>query len=284
MEGSIMAHTHAADKNYYLDQVCALGACASLGVVAILMFTTDKVALLLAPGFLRTSVLWGGITLLVVVMLRGIALWRQAGRVQVECDHDHTHEHRHHDEHCEHQHEHVAECGYDHSHAWLPVKYVFLMLPLTLYLLELPNAAFSADWANKQADQSVLEGPGHAVGNKGAMVLGFRELSDAAQDESKRNYFEGHTVKLKGMFVKTGSDKEFTLMRLKMNCCAADVVPMQVRIISEDKVGDFARTDWVEVSGKVEFRKVAGKEKYYAVLLTSSDKVQKIEPDPTPYD
>ena len=277
-----MAHTHVADKNYYVEQICALGACASLGIVAILMFTSDKVALLLAP-FLRATVLWGGIALLVVVLLRGIALWKQAGLVQVKCDDDHAHDHQH-DEHCEHDHKAPADCGHEHSHAWMPVKYVFLMVPLTLYLLELPNAAFSADWANRQADQSALENPGHAVGDKGAMVLGFRELADAAQDDGKRNYFEGHTVKLKGMFVKVGSDKEFTLMRMKMNCCAADVVPMQVRIISEDKVPAFARTDWVEVTGKVEFRKVAGGTKYLPILLTSSDKINKIEPDSSPYD
>jgi hypothetical protein len=280
-----VAHTHAADKNYYLDQICALGTSAALGMVAILMYTTDKL-FFLAPGFIRNSVLWGGIMLFAVALMRGIALWNQAGRVKIECDHNHGHEHHEHDERCDHKHEHAADCGHEHSHAWTPVKYVFLMLPITLYLLELPNAAFSSDQANNQADQSAMEGPGHAVGDKGTMVLGFGELSGAASDESKRNYFEGHSVKLKGMFVKTGSDKEFTLMRLKMNCCAADVVPMQVRIISEDKVDNFARTDWVEVTGKVEFRKVAGKEppKFYAVLMTSSDKVQKIEPDSSPYD
>jgi hypothetical protein len=281
-----MAHTHAADGNYYLDQICSLGACAALGVVGILMFTSNKVALILAPGLLQDSVLWGGITLIAVVLFRGIALWNQAGKVRVQCDHDHEHEHDHeHGEHSDVVIEQVGDCGHEHSHAWMPVKYVFLMLPITLYLLELPNAAFSADWANKQADQSALEGPGHNVGDKGTMVLGFRELSAAANEsEAKRTLYEGHSVILKGMYVKLSSDKEFTLMRMKMNCCAADVVPMQVRIISEDKIIDFARTDWVEVTGKVEFRKVAGKDKYYPVLMTDSSRVQKIPPDPTPYD
>ncbi len=278
-----MAHTHAADKNYYLDQICSLGACAALGVVGVLMYTSGKLSLLLTAPF-HPWVLAGGITLLAIALVRGTYLWRLAGRLEVECDHDHGHDHHHkHDEHCDHEHA-VDDCGHEHSHAWTPAKYALLMLPITLYLLELPNAAFSADWANRQADQSALEGPGRAVGDKGAKVLGFRELSDAAGDAGKRNYFEGHTVKLKGMFVKLGMPNEFTLMRLKMNCCAADVVPMQVRILSEDKVGDFARTDWVEVEGKVEFRKVAGKEKYYAVLITSSDKVKKTDPEATPYD
>ncbi len=276
-----MAHTHTADKNYYLDQLCSLGACAALGVVGVLMYSSGKLSLLLDTKF-HLWVLAGGITLLALSLVRGIYLWRLAGRVKLECHDDHDHDHKH-DEHCDHDHA-AADCGHEHSHAWTPAKYALLMLPITLYLLELPNAAFSADWANRQADQSALEGPGRVVGDKGAKVLGFRELSDAAGDPGKRNYFEGHSVKLKGMFVKLGMPNEFTLMRLKMNCCAADVVPMQVRILSEDKVGDFARTDWVEVEGKVEFRKVSGKEKYYAVLTTSSDKVKKTDPEATPYD
>lgn len=281
-----MAHGHAADKNYYLDQICALITCAALGIVCVLMYSAGKLSLILVPRF-HPWVLGGGVCLLVIATIRGATLWRHAGKIQLECDHDHSHDepaHHEHGEHCDHHPEKTADCGHDHGHAWMPVKYAFLMLPIALYLLELPNAAFSAEWANRQADQSALEGPGHSVGNKGVMVLGFRELSDAANQQSTREYFEGHTVKLRGMFVKLGTPKEFTLMRLKMNCCAADVVPMQVRILSDDKVGDFARTDWVEVEGQVEFRKVAGKEKYYAVLTTSSDRVKKTEPDATPYD
>jgi len=155
------------------------------------------------------------------------------------------------------------------------------MLPIVLYFLNLPNSSFSADWAERNTEKTPFEGTTGMVENKEGLVLGFKELANAAYYPDLRQELEGKTGRLKGMFSPLGSDKEFTLMRLKMNCCAADVVPVQVRIISEENVTRFKPQAWVEVEGQIQFRKLVGRNSYMAVLmLKSADQVKAIPPLP----
>jgi uncharacterized membrane protein YcgQ (UPF0703/DUF1980 family) len=83
------------------------------------------------------------------------------------------------------------------------------------------------------------------------------------------------------MFSPQRSDKEFKLYRVKINCCAADAVPLQVHIICADNITRFKPQQWVEVEGQIQFRKVAGTNKYLAVMmLKSADQVKGIPPKP----
>lgn len=279
-----MAHVAGHDQNYYLDQVCSIGVCGAMGIISILMYTSNKLSIILVPAF-HKPVLWGGIVVLIIAVVRFTALWRMAGTSTHHHDHDgacHDHDHDHHD----HKHDEKCgghDCGHDHSHAWTPAKYAVLLLPVVLYLLELPNASFSADRISRDLVTTELEGSDRVVENKGALKLGYRELADACHDSAKRAYFEGHMVELRGIYMPLNSETEFTLVRLNMNCCAADAIPMQVRIISPTSVR-FAQGEWVATEGKVEFRKAAGKEKWFAVLLLESpEKVRSIPPEPNPY-
>jgi uncharacterized membrane protein YcgQ (UPF0703/DUF1980 family) len=95
------------------------------------------------------------------------------------------------------------------------------------------------------------------VAARGGTVLRFNDLNDAAFDPAKRESMEGQTATLEGRFKKLG-DKQFTLFRLKMTCCASDTVPLKVRIVVPQALTGFADFDWVRVKGQIQFVPVPG--------------------------
>ena len=107
----------------------------------------------------------------------------------------------------------------------------------------------------------------------------FSELNDAALDAGKRKYMEGETAILEGRF-KRLADKEFSLFRMKMTCCASDTVPLKVRIIVPQAVGHFNDFDWVRVKGQIQFWQVPGQDRYIPVLMVAD--VKDITTPPTP--
>jgi hypothetical protein len=293
-----MAHDHHHHGNaYYLDQLCTIAACAALGGVAVMMYwLTDangksKLEYILAPQFFK-PVLIGGIALLVLSAIRAVALWQEAGRATAhhhDHEHDHDHDHAHVHEHAhdhghehpghDHAHHHHAH-GHDHDHGWTPARYAVLMLPIVLYFLNLPNSSFSAErWGDLGSTK--LEGDVKRIEGKDGKVinLGFKELSNAALIPSQREYYHGQTGRISGMYSPLGSDKEFTLFRVKMNCCAADAIPLEVRIFSQENLTRLTPKEWVEVEGQIQFQKVAGRDKFLPVVLVeSADHVRKIPP------
>jgi hypothetical protein len=298
-----MAHDHHHHgSSYYLDQLCTIAACGALGVIAVLMSSIRdgagnlRLSYILAPQFF-TPVLVGGIALLVLSAVRAVCLWQEAGRAAGHAhehhhDHDHGHHHDHghgHDHGHEHHHhlEHAHAHAHDHDHGWTPARYAVLMLPIVLFFLNLPNSGFSAERWDFQKQS--LEGGGalQEIAQKGDKIidLAFKELTSAALVPDTRAALEGQIGRLKGMYKSLGSDKEFTLFRVKMTCCAADAIPLGVRIISPENVTRIADKEWVEVRGQVQFRKLEGKDKYLPVLqLRSADDVRKIAPLPSEYE
>ncbi len=120
-----MAHSHAyshgePENTYFLDQLCTIAACGLIGFVAVMGYRTgllDRIKL--HPDF-RIPVLIGGGALLVMVVLRAIALWRQAGEARSELAEeystgrdDHVHGEK---EACGHEHAHGETCGHEHAH------------------------------------------------------------------------------------------------------------------------------------------------------------------------
>jgi len=297
-------HDHHHGSSYYLDQLCTIAACGALGVIAILMaWSRDaagnvRLSYILAPQF-HTPVLVGGVALILLAAVRAVCIWQEAGRAGAPGHahehghdhhrHDHAHEHAHHDHaHHEHGHDHGHEHhhehahGHDHDHGWTPARYAVLMLPIVLFFLNLPNSGFSAE-RFQPGFNTKLEGESlQDVKTKGGgqvIDLAFKELSNAALVPETRAALEGQTGRLKGMFSPQGSAKEFTLFRVKMNCCAADAIPLEVRIISAENITKIDAKQWVEVEGQIQFRKLVGKEKYLPVLqLKSADQVKKIAP------
>jgi hypothetical protein len=181
------------------------------------------------------------------------------------CDHDHGHDHKH-----EHTHDHGGEDDHGHSHdlAWVFARMMVLAFPIALFFLGIPNSGFSEDRIKKllpdeQALGSVslseVESKGSAVG------LRFSDLNDAAFDDAKREGYEGQTAVLEGMFRRLG-DKEFSLFRMKMTCCAADTVPLKVRIITPTALSGYNDMDWVEVKGQIRFIKAQNSNQYLPVI------------------
>lgn len=292
------AHEHRHNSTYYVDQLCTIAACGALGVVSILMFRSSgpsqqpKLSYILAPQFFA-PVFAGGVALLVLVLVRAVTLWREAGQARA-CD---EHEHHHHDHGHGHDHDH-ADCGHDHSHdhahshdhghdhdhdhGWTPLRYAVLMIPIALFLLNFPNSSFSAEKFGRDLQTGVIEGPTSAIADKGqAYNLGFKELTTAAFYPDQRAELEGKTGRLRGMFNRLNNDKEFTLFRVKMNCCAADAIPVGVRIISNENITRFDPKQWVEAEGQIQFHKLVGQDKYLPVLIVkSADDVKSIPPQP----
>ena len=128
-----MAHEHSHEgEGYYMDQLCGIAAAGLIGGLAFLMWKASLLThfQILTRQF-NTYVLVGGVLLVVIVLVRAIALWKEVGRKKVanghSHSHDHHHEHHHHDhdhghEHCDHEHSHSHDhshehCDHDHSHS-----------------------------------------------------------------------------------------------------------------------------------------------------------------------
>jgi hypothetical protein len=335
-----MAHDHShhhdgeSMSSYFTEQLLTILICGLIGFAAVQMYRTDRLEFL-APRF-RPPVLYGGIGVLVLVVVRAIAVWKEAGEMQAklkacdqshvhteECNHGHDHTHGAHDHH-HHGHGHSHEHGHshdDHGHShdmsWVFARMLVLAFPVALYFIGLPGAAFSKErqlqmMRNEKAlgagdledlvkNAEELEKP-KEVGNETVTVLKtktglkvrkkepkdggqpiyelisdagrpmkFGELNDAALDALKRQYMEGETAILEGRF-KRLADKEFSLFRMKMTCCASDTVPLKVRIIVPQAVNQYDDFQWVRVKGQIQFWQVPGQDRYIPVLMVADVK------------
>jgi len=304
-----MSHTHEHShepSTYYMEQLCTIGVCGVLGIVAVLAYyqkfleATDPP--LLAP-YLHRYVLWSGFAILGLVGYRGVSLWLSVGRLSAahendlhhdenrshhhdhhddhDDDHDHS-EHEHHHDHDEcHHHENEEENGHDHGHdhGWNPWRYTFLCLPIILFFLGLPNEGFKSVKAMEveESDRAVSDKSGKVV------ALNFKDLETWANDDSQREFYEGQTGTLKGQFVPK-SPTTFGLVRFKMTCCAADAIPLNVVIISPEAVADIKAMSWVQVTGQIQFRKRKNREEYIPVLkLRSRNDIKETTRDEDPY-
>jgi hypothetical protein len=197
-----------------------------------------------------------------------------------ECDHDHDHHHEH--EH-DHQHHHSLPDDHGHDHGWNPWRYAILLIPLTLFFLNLPSEVFGVDgiehnlarWdlANNDFDENLK--------TTGEVNLGFKELEQAAYLPARQAELKGKTGVLKGQFMPGSTPTTCRLVRLKMTCCAADAIPLDVRIISKEPFTDLQAGQWVEVKGVIDFRSVKGADEVKPVLQLLS--ITKIPPETNPY-
>jgi hypothetical protein len=95
-----------------------------------------------------------------------------------------------------------------------------------------------------------------------APEMSFFQLENAAQSPEMRRYFEGKQVRMIGRF--TGNERQFTLLRYKINCCAADATPLNAIItVDYSKIGDGKKESlpvnqlsghWVSVVGHLAFQ------------------------------
>ncbi|MCI0700225.1 MAG: hypothetical protein L0241_03980 [Planctomycetia bacterium] len=335
-----MAHAHLhpgeSARDYFTEQLLGLLVCGGLGFVAVMMYRNGMLNYILAKPF-HLPVLYGGLAILgVIVVLRGIAIWREAGALQALNDQNCNHAPgQAHGPECNHNplgipleddHDHV----HNHDLSWVFVTMLVLVVPITLFIIGMPSQAMqelamkaemkldgrnSGDegisgvaLAEMRKDATLVEEknepdgsivrilksqtglmirevvppgggePKLSVISQAGMEMRFNDLNDAAYDERKRGEMQGTTAILEGRF-KRLADKEFTLFRLKMTCCAADTIPLKVRIVVPQAVSGYIDFDWVRVKGVIQFLKVPNQERYVPVILVSDiADVKKVPP------
>lgn len=295
------SHEHAHDPgSYYVEQLCTIGICGALGGVAVMLYVRGLLSLLIIPIY-HIPVMAGGAVLLAVVVLRAISVWSAAGALKgghvhgPDCDHGHGHAHGT-TEVCDHTHGHGHAHGQanvhahahgeavEHDHSWAPWRYVVLLLPVVLYFLNLPNEGFipSLELGNIQ-----VEAGGDITGNADGrdLKIGFLELERASFTREQREFYEGGRVTLEGVFVPHNGGKSFGLVRYKMNCCAADSIPlsavtmMDPKAVPEDeKLPEGLSGKWVRVTGIVQFRQRADRPgAFVTVVYISPEKGQTVK-------
>lgn len=321
-----MAHTHdhGHDHNsYYVEQLCAVGVCGALAAIAVLWWSRD--IFFLVPAF-RLPVLIGGGVLLLLVAVRAVSLWILVGKARpaatpakdhhhdhdhAHCDHDHSHDHAHcdhdHDHHHhdhDHHHAHAHSHDHGHEHGAAPWRYTILLLPIVLFLLNLPNTGFSSLYGKNVNLDEVEPASGDAkdIGSMGFMEglcsaaglksqetvipVTFLELERASTaGEDRRAFYEGKLVKIKGQFSPSAtSNRRFTLFRFWMVHCAADAIRINVVVeCGQDLNTASLANKWVDVTGRVSFRRYRNE---YITVLTVTDNttgVKPVPPDPNPF-
>src|SRR5262249_36854517 len=222
------------------------------------------------------------------------------------CDHEHEHEHAHA---AAAPHTHAHGHGHDdgHEHGWAPVRYAILLLPLTLFFLGIPNLEFTRAYTNDQIQFTQGDLPPLlavwfsgakpnprplAVGEIGevnskegdVLLLNWTELARAAYDPTQREFYQGRTGTLKGQF-SPQTDRSFTLVRMKITCCAADAIPLKSVIVSPDPLPPIGPLEWVEVTGKIQFVELQDRPRLVlpVLRLTDSNGIQKTAPDNSPF-
>jgi hypothetical protein len=309
-----MAHVHAKDSNYFIEQLCTIGVCGALGGVAITMWMIPGGLGFLGKQFqepygqpMLSPVLWGGLALIAFVLIRAIAVWFSVGKPEAHThdhkhDHDHDHHHDHadcahnhhhgqdeeHDHHHAHEHAHVENPAHDHGHdhGWAPWRYVILLMPVGLYSLGLVPKAARVSEVNTNID----DGSTSSITAKGGEVIhDFLKLDQAAASPELRNHYEGRTAKLIGQADIKPDPRRFGLARDRIACCAADRVSLKLVVEVSDKSvrgknfnAQSLRNKWVDVTGIIQFRTLSGTDKYVTVLVVDAADI--IPLDKTPLD
>ncbi len=257
------AHGHGL-SDYYLEQLVTVFVCGAMGLTAVLMYTFGRLDVILIPA-LRPWVLAGGIALLVVTAVRAVSLWRSVSATRD--DHDHGTP----------GHVHGPDCGHDHApgdHAHMPggiyLKTIPLMIPLLMFVMGMPNSSgFSMENINSRLGKAVALGELQDVAAKSGdtLTLDFGELNMSAYDPGKRDAYEGRKVRVTGQLKKV-SEKDYELFKLKMTCCAADMIPLKARIKSEIVIpqSQFPDHQWVTVEGQLQFVEIPEKKMFLPVI------------------
>ncbi len=338
-------HHHHETDSYFMDQICLIALAGAFAAVCLTLYfwQTDMLSRILGPQF-HNYILWSGIALTVMVLIRAAAVWQAAGgrpaAASSSCCGHAEHEHAGH-EHCHHEHDHSHEehniqlatsqaaahshepgghhhhdepgaecCSGAHSHndqAWTPLKCLVLLAPIVFYLLGLPSTIQSARDVSEDVnmgkeadsyaaivasgfqpwDQVALVSASFADPTQGEVYkIGFQELEGAAYSPDRMAYWDGKTVEVPGQFVPSShSDRVFTLARMKISCCANDATQLSIKMVSREPITGINPSEWVKVTGRVEFRPRAPGTRLYDTYLQvqGTASIKKTPPDPNPY-
>ena len=109
--------------------------------------------------------------------------------------------------------------------------------------------------------------------------LRFSELERAAFDERTRKRYEGKLGTLEGMLVTSPDFQHFNIVRYRMNCCAADALPINAAVLVDPNwTGEQLEVKkrhqkWVKVKGRIHFfLKPNSPGEYVGALIVIPDK------------
>jgi hypothetical protein len=336
-EHSHADHDHHDGDTYYLDQICMVGVSGAFGAICLALYLTkwmspDSETMLgrLLGAQFHLFILASGIALVLVAVIRGATLWRQAGATAHNHDHAHDHDHaddHHHDHdhgdcghehgscahedghhhHAGHAHQHHDHEAADHDHGWAPWRYVVLLVPIILFLLGLPNKGPQAQAMHARIDMTqiargyagmVASAPSNPVDVLSWMAamymaegevhdVNFKDLEAIARNDDMRRDMLGKTIRVRGQFAPSpGSEQMFTLVRFRIQCCAADAIPLNVPIVTRESLAqrsDLNVSDWVKVTGIVGFQKMNNGQYTTILRVMNLSKIEKCPPDNNPY-
>jgi hypothetical protein len=182
-----MAHSHLgcqSPRDYFTEQLLTILVCGALAYAGIQMYLGDRLGLVLVPQF-HKFVLIGSVAVMVLVVVRAVAVWREAGQLQPMDDMV-----------CQENHVHSAACnhlpglpdgtagdgaaiddhGHSHDMSWVFARMLVLVFPVALFALGIPNSGFSAERQKKM------------LGTESALNLDPKELEGLARDPGTMVY------------------------------------------------------------------------------------------------
>ncbi len=182
-----MAHSHLgcqSPRDYFTEQLLTILVCGALAFAGIQMYMGDRLNLILVPQF-HKFVLIGSIAVMILVVVRAIAVWHEAGQLQPLDDMV-----------CQVNHVHTADCnhlpglptgdgaviddhGHSHDMSWVFARMLVLVFPVALFALGIPNSGFSM---KKQQEM---------LGKDAALNLDPHELERMAKDPATKVYETG---------------------------------------------------------------------------------------------
>jgi hypothetical protein len=282
-------------RSQLLDQFFLIGVSAAFGAICLALFFWQKqmLVLMLAPQF-HPWVLASGFLLTGLAAVRAVMLWKSSARDRAhhgvhECGHDHG-----------------DHCAHDHDHGWAPWRYAVLLMPITLFLLGLPNkgpqvraAEVHVDMADESIGYAGLIGSGPdarqqlvlaAALSTGeataepAIALDFKTLESASADRRDREHWKGKRVRVSGQCAPF-ADRTFALVRLRMKCCGADLVPVIVPVQCKESLRSTTKAlanEWIVVTGRIDFQRLGSG--YQTILrLPNARSISPTVPDPRPW-
>ena len=108
-------------------------------------------------------------------------------------------------------------------------------------------------------------------------------------------WYEGRTIQIRGQLSPTGNDSIFKLVRYKINCCAADAIPLNAVIMIDPASKEKLQTaemqgKWLLVTGQIQFRKRKDRDEYVTTIFVRptkkhplSERVKVVPAESNPY-
>ena len=148
-------------------------------------------------------------------------------------------------------------------------------------LLLLRSIAFGGDAMTQLVHAGAALSPVEA--GKGEYV-DYKLLESLAGQPERRRSWKGKVVEVRGQFAPyPGTDQIFMLARYKISCCANDRIQLNVPMVSRESIRGIATSDWIKVTGRIDFREGRNGSYYTVVLISKASNVVKCEPDTNPY-